>query len=312
MIKRVIAITIAVAFVLSQSVTANAAFTVDKRYGGPAGPEKVGDALVASVDLYTGISTVANLVVDIKEVDSPTTSATELGWTGVTLGVGWEISDHFVEVQYGANQVGWGVQIYTDNMGTAVTADPEYPGDPTTNPNEQPAGLVGDGEPGTGLNANPYLTCPVAILVTGDTPGSGALDTPAEDTAGTPGQPDFVKFFTSGYDEDTGTTGIERAWFWLKDLSSTKWDDTIGTIVGTIEPGELVNDFSPTGDNYATIVNTWGSSSGWVHPTTLQMQMRSGAGTTGTLGVYVAANFATANEKQVYKTGTLTLELYHQ
>jgi hypothetical protein len=215
------------------------------------------------------------------------------------------VSNQYIEVTYDANQVGWGVQIYTDNASI-------YGGDPTTNINQQPAGLIGED--------NDLIACPLAVLVTPSLNDDSTkidasdIETPLVDTDGTPGHEDYVVFFTSGYDQVTGGDP-EKVWMWLKDKSGTKWLDknSDGDIDLTGSYGdpdyEVVSDYS-LGDDYATIVNTLGSSSGWADENTGVMQRDNAA--TSPLNVYVAADFSNANELQNYTTETLTLEIYHQ
>lgn len=286
MIKRLMSITLVVALVLAQSTIAGA-FVSD----GTAGP------FTASVDLSGG-TPVATLSVVIKKV-ADNTADTAIGFAGVTLGANWKKASQYLQVTYNANQIGWGVQIYTDNL--AATANPKYGGDPTTDPSRQPAGLIGV--------QNTLLTCPMAILVTDaviPSPNTN-LQIPVEAGSG-----DAI-YFTSGYDEDTGTAGVEKVWFWLKDKQGTIWNDANNN--GTIEAGEIKPSFNypngyPGADDYATIVSTLGSSSGWVDATSGRMQRDNSSASP--IMVYVAAKFRNARELQEYKTNTLTLEIYHQ
>ena len=307
MIKRAIAITMTVALILAQSTVAGA-FQSDV---------VTIPALTASADLYTGIAPVATMTVTIKNIAGG--SAGSLGWSGVNLGDAWKVSGQYVEVAYNANQSGFGVQVYTDNMPSNVNANPSFGGDPTKYINEQASGLIGAGEPGTGANANNRISCPLAILVTDDVLTSGQIETPVEATSGTPGEDSYLIYFTSGYDENVVKTGSEKVWFWVKDKNTTKWDDldsdgevdtpTTGGGYGVDPTYEVVSNFAD-GEDYATIVNTFGSSTGWYDTNAGRLYRDEEAGTT--LNVYVAAKFSKARERQVYKTNTLTLELYHE
>ena len=274
-----------VALVLAQVNTATA-FVSDLKRG----------PYVAQVNI-TGTPT-ATLTVALKLV-ATNAAATEIGWTGVTLASGWAKADQYLEVTYVANQVGWGVQMYTNNK--ALTAVPQYPGDPTTDPNQQPNGLIGVG--------NSYATCPIAVLVTDvlvTTPATN-VQLPVEVAHGIPGKPSYGFHFTSGYNADPDPlTGVEFVWNWLKDKKGTKWVDDGDDL---LETGELVDSFSATGDDVATIVNTFGSASGWIEPLSGKMLRFNTAASP--IFVYVAAKFTNAKELQVYKTNTLELEIYH-
>ena len=290
MIKRIMSITVDVALVLMQSAAASAAFVSD----GTAGP------YTAKVTI-SGTPT-ASLSVAIKKVADNTASA-DVNWSGVNIGDTWEISTEYLEVTYAANQVGWGVQVYTDNKNNTLNP---YPGDPTVDPSQQPVGLIGVD--------NSAITCPMVVLVTNDTIPATSIITPAKDSSGTPGDPDYVEWFITGYDEIAGGD-YEKVWFWLKDQQGTVWDDknTNGVIDLTGSFGdpdyELVADFVDP-DDYATIVNTLGSSSGRVSAGSGDM-LRDNAAATPII-VYMAADFTNATELQEYKTETLELEIYHE
>jgi hypothetical protein len=302
MIKRLMSITLVVALVLTQTAIAGA-FVSDDTVG----------PYVAKATV-TGAA-VANLSVAIKFVEDNTGSS-DINWSGINIGDTWEISTEYLEVTYEANQVGWGVQIYTDNMNN--TTNP-YTGDPTTDPSEQPVGLIGVD--------SKHITCPIAMLVTDSTitdPGTNlktpektsTADLPTSDPAyALPGDPDYREWFTTGYDQVPGGAH-EKVWFWLKDVSGTAGvdlnDNHVFDLVGSFgEPGyELVAGFSTTGDDYATIVNTFGSSSGWAAAVGGDMQRDTTA--TSPIIVYFAADFSNANELQEYKTETLELEIYHE
>ena len=276
--KKILSTTLVVVYILAQSAIAGA-FVSD----GTQGP------FTAAVDLSGG-TPVGTLSVAVKVVGTGA-AATTLGWSGVNLGDGWKVSGQYLEVTYDANQIGWGVQIYTDNMATA--ANPKYAGDPTTDPAQQPAGLVG--------TVNTMLTCSMAILAYDSSLTATQLAIPVVAIHPTTGD----RYFTTGYDEVAGGDH-EITWFWLKDKSGTEWIDA--NTNGVIDAGEIHATFA-NGDDYATIVNTLGHSSGWVNAVSGIMQ-RGGA--SSPVDVYVAADFTNANELQEYRTNTLTLEIYHQ
>jgi hypothetical protein len=296
MIKRIMSITLVIALVLSQSTLAGA-FVSD----GTVGPFTAGTTVGGAI--------VADLSVLVKTVVGGATVST-LDWAGVSIGDAWEVSTQYLEVTYAANQVGWGVQIYTDNLSV-------YDGDPYTDPSQQPAGLIGVD--------NAYLTCPMAIMVTNTAIAEADIETPVTtSTADLPvldpnyatiTDPDYREWFTTGYDEIPGGSH-EKVWFWLKDVSGTVGDDLDGDGVWDLsgvfgDPGfELVAGFSTTGDDYATIVSSLGSSSGWAAAVGGEMQ-RDGS-SSSPINVYVAADFTNATELQEYKTDTIELEIYHE
>jgi hypothetical protein len=185
-------------------------------------------------------------------------------------------------------------------------ASPKYSGDPAVSINRQPAGLIGEGEP--------LLTCPMAWVALDDT--NVNVPAPVEKTNGLdPGDPDFRIFFESDTDGMWGAQEAESEWLWLKDLSSTKWDDKDGD--GVIDTDgsfgdpdyEIVPDFSLTGDKYSTFVGTPGISTGWgdIEDGTRVYILNPGSPAV----IYLAAKFEKASVLQRYKTNTITLELYH-
>jgi hypothetical protein len=273
--------------VLAQSGIASAAFTSDVKT----------TAITASVDLSTG-TVVKTLTVALKNI-ADGTAATTIGWTGVLLGDGWKKSGQYVEVTYAANQIGWGVQVYTDNLN--ASANPKYAGDPTTNPAQQPAGLIGA--------SNKYLTCPMAILVNDTALTDAQLEVPVQSNPADPGS-----YFTSGYNKVVGGTPDNReiVWFFLKDINGTVWEDADSD--GVIDAGEIKKSFNkPTGypgaDDYATIMSTMGASSGW--SSTVSPYLMQRVASTSPIDVYFAAKFTNATELQIYKTNQIYLELYH-
>lgn len=62
-------------------------------------------------------------------------TATQIGWSNVSAGQGWKLSDQFIQMNLNYDRANWGIQIYTDN--TASGAVPRYSGI------SDPAGLVG-------------------------------------------------------------------------------------------------------------------------------------------------------------------------
>lgn len=302
MIKRIIALTITVAFILAQG-TAYAGYGRDVRRGPYTG----------EADLSTGTAA-ARFAISIRNL-SDSTTATKISWSNVGLGDDWKKADQYLRIRYFGNQRKWGIQIFTDNMGTVLTANPQYDGDPTRYINQQPGGLLGVDRP--------RLTCPIAILTTRrkiSSPDTN-LKVPNEVTSGTPGTPDYVVYFDNGYDEVAEPQGVpvryEKVWYWLKDLSSTKWDADSDND-GVADPSEIVSTFTYPGiDDYATIVNSLGIASGWVDPVTDTMIRdpdlgNQDANSNYPIQVYFAAKFKLARELQIYKTNTITLELYHE
>ncbi len=312
--KRIMSIIIMVALVLGQSTLAMA------RGYDPTDVVTSGPFTASTSATGTGVK---NLYAELMDVGTAT-EATTLGWAGVTAGTtNWKVSGQYVKVGYTADEPSWGVQIYTDNMGTA--ANPKYSGKPLEVNTEQPAGLIGV--------TNDALACPMAILVTDDALATTAVETPVTtSTADLPttdpeyaaiGTPGYKVWFTSGYDKDTSVAGSEKSWFWLKDKKGTAWVDADND--GILDTGELVESFT-NGEDYATIVEARGLSTGWVSGA-MSRDFDLGskdlawdstntnliAGTDlYSLNIYIAADFTNAREAQVYTTNTLTLELYHE
>ncbi len=219
----------------------------------------------------------------------------EIAWSTAELGGGWEIADQYLEISYETSDPSWGAQIYTDNKGDY--ASPKYEGKPREFLRQQPVGLIGE--------LNRFLNCPMAWMALDDT--NTFIPIPVEGAFGTPGQHDYAVYFES----DWGQEAPIGEWCWLKDLNSTKWDDTRGDIPGTLEldKGEIVSDFTLTGDEYSTFVSSTGIATGWYDPddgTRVYILNPESP-----IVIYFAAKFRTARELQKYETNTLTMELYH-
>lgn len=299
MMKKLICIAITVVFVLSQAGVAQAVFGID----GTAGP------YVAEKDL-TNVSIGTSLTVSLRN-RSDNAAATKIDWVGLTTltGAGWTIADQYVEVEYASFEVGWGVQLYTDNI-NAVDANHQFTGDPyDSNAGlPQPAGLVG--------NVQQDKALPMALLVSPVVVSDALLGVPEESGMG----------FSSGadYDDDATTMlysnypGIDALWYYLKDKGNTyaspnpAYDEVTNPDVAQYL---YLTDWDTEGDSMATVVNSMGANSGaanqneTTYKLTANDNMRND--TQSPVRVYVAANFGPAT-KQMYKTDTLTLELYHQ
>ena len=150
----------------------------------------------------------------------------------------------------------------------------------------------------------------MAILVTNSrlTSPSTDIQTPLVDYTGVPGDAHFAVWFTTGYDENTGVTGNEKTWNWLKDVSGTKWIDANAN--DSVDTGEISGTFSASGDDDATIVNTLGSASGW-HNEDSPYEMLRDSSAESPLCVYFAADFDKATEIQSYTTNSISVEIYH-
>lgn len=96
----------------------------------------ISDVLVTKIASATVNSGPGSLTVTVKKI-SDNSPATQIGWSNP--GTGWTEADHYLEIAYNSNDVGWGVQIYTDNHNPA--ADPAYTGSTTQGWEGQ--GLVG-------------------------------------------------------------------------------------------------------------------------------------------------------------------------
>jgi hypothetical protein len=234
-----------------------------------------------------------------KRSDNSVDTGGEITLSTASLGAGWTIADQYLKVAYENSEPSWGIQIYTDNMGDA--ASPKYGGVPTMSLLQQPAGLIGEGEPPL------LITCPMAWMVLDDVDTN--VPVPSENPNGYPkNDPRYKIFFKS---DTNGMWGLEKArgeWSWLKDLESTKWSaDPNGN--GIPDPAEIVSDFSLTGDAYSTFISSIGIATGWgdIDAGTRVYILN----TQSPIVLYLAATFKIARELRKYKTNTITLELYH-
>jgi hypothetical protein len=236
------------------------------------------------------------LSVAIKRRDNDQTED-EVTWSGVELGSGWRISDHYLEIAYDTSDPSWGAQVYTDNMDDS--ASPKYTGDPDMSLHQQPAGLIGE--------LNTLVACPMSWMALDDK--SGDVPVPVEEANEyPPNHPDYKVYFKSDTGGMWGGAEAQSEWLWLKDVNSTKWDeDTNGN--GRPDPEEIIPDFSLTGDEYSTFISPTGIATGWG-------DIDEGArvyimNPESPVFIYLASKFTMAKELQSYKTNTLTLELYN-
>ena len=123
----------------------------------------------------------------------------------------------------------------------------------------------------------------------------------------TPGDAGYRRFFKSDVNGMWGGEPAKAEWAWLKDKSSTKWVDSNSN--GDVDTGELVSDFSLTGDAYSTIADQLGLSANWFDTDGNALYNLNPE---SPIALYFAAKFQKANILQRYKTNTLTLELYHK
>jgi len=79
--------------------------------------------------------------------------ATQLSWNSPVALNGWSVSNQYIELQVDAESEGWGVQMYTDNTGTLIPANPTY----IVSGSSNPAGMV--------EVADPHYTVPLAWSV---------------------------------------------------------------------------------------------------------------------------------------------------
>lgn len=226
----------------------------------------------------------------------------------------WKVADQYIKIAYQANLPGWGVQVYSDN--TSDSANPkwiEQPADPNNTRVDRPAGLVG-------VNAT-YIAVPVAwkAFPGGDyelpqySDGSGFdEDTeyrtnytePKEQAVGNPATDDYyIELYQY---KKTATGDLYGKYCWLVDEGSQKWVDKDDD--GVVDPGEIVSDYSD-GADVNTVVNYLGSST-CTYDSTGTFIYRDAC--TSPVYIVLAAKIATATIKSVYKTNTLTLELYHE
>ncbi|NTV53261.1 MAG: hypothetical protein HGA76_09665 [Candidatus Firestonebacteria bacterium] len=95
-----------------------------------------------------------NLTVVPKNISDNMTAA-QVSWSSVTPT--WKEADQYLAINYFSDQVGWGVQIYTDNHNAG--ANPRYTG--STSSGDEGAGLVG--------NTNTALYAPMGWTAQADT-----------------------------------------------------------------------------------------------------------------------------------------------
>jgi len=244
--------------------------------------------------------------VAIKRRDNNNTEG-EVGWPSMQLGDGWTLAEHYLEITYDPVETAWAVQLYTDNMRTG--ASPKYPGSPTTILAQQPAGLVGE------LNSS--VACPMAWMALDEV--NADVPVPIEtDNGQSPNHPDYKIYFDSSW----GAADPKGEWSWMKDLSSTKWDDKNGNLSLDLTGSfggpdyEIVSDFAEAGnqnvgtDDYSTLLDMNGVSTGWIDISTGMKVYDLNAGSP--VRLYLAAKFQTARERQKYRTNSLTMELYHE
>lgn len=95
----------------------------------------ISDITVANSAEMTLTST-PTMNVTLKNLSDDQT-ATKMTWSSTTSN--WNKSDQYIQIDYDANDIGWGIRIYTDNNN--ASADPSYTG-PTSSGSEG-AGLIG-------------------------------------------------------------------------------------------------------------------------------------------------------------------------
>jgi hypothetical protein len=337
MIKKIMAITIAIAFILAQTGVAQAVFEVNQHYSltqaadDPADPyatDPNGPAFIAEAD-FTGADIVATLTVSLLAA-ADNSGADQIDWLAVTLTDNeWRKSDQYLVVEYEATTPDWGIQMYTDN--THADADPKYSGDPTSNTQHNPAGLIGEVGTGTAI--------PMALLVADELP----VDDPADpsdhwyDYIQEPIEEVGFGRFNSGIDTDSDPTtgdeetGAEVLWFFLTDRAETYFvdynEDGYLTLENPDPEGdpyvygqpeyEIYPKFDPNGDGMATILNEKGAATGvlGLHSSgRFYVQNDDWRNRTAVSPVYVfiAADFGQAKSAQRFRTNTLSIELYHQ
>lgn len=298
--RKLIAIVTALMFVLGTAVPAGA-FTSD-----------VTNVLNAEADFATGIS-------DLKAMPMPQLKDTSTGSnvTGSTISwtydasKTWKIADEYLEITYQANLPGWGIQLYTDNI-NGTPGWVEQPADPDNLNVDRPAGLVG-------VDAT-YIAVPVAWKAF---PG-GDYGTPQySDGSGFNEETEYRTNYTEPKEQAFGDSATDNYYIelyqykvdadhlygkycWLIDKGSEKWDDLDED--DEVDTGEIVSDYSD-GDDVNTVVNYLGSSTCTRH-STLDFYFRDACASP--VYIVLAAKIATATIKSVYKTNTLTLELYHE
>jgi len=212
------------------------------------------------------------MTVALKKI-SDNSVATELSWSGVTLGVTqWKAADQYIEVANTYNRTGWGIQIYTDNCATG--ADPQFY---IVNPSSvNPAGLL--------ATDNKKDVLPLAWRIMGDTTSYANLGIRE---VSDPVSPDEHHLQSTNFPE----TVVYYPWLWMKDARTP-------TIAGEYT-GAFVN-----GEDYVT---TWNENG--VHHAEGPLDYYASPSPNY---VYIGARFTTATTPRTYRTNKLTVELFYE
>ncbi|NQT90692.1 MAG: hypothetical protein HQ558_05510 [Candidatus Omnitrophica bacterium] len=242
--RKLIVIAAALMLVINTAVPASA-FTSD-----------VTRILSAEADLYTSVPDQTTLNAPVLRLVSNNSVKTDnagtpgvdesqlLSWT-YDAGKSWKVANEYIEIGYGANLAGWGIQIYTDN--TNASADPQWterPDPANARPND-PAGLIGSTDPnsdGDATDAVNFIAIPLAwksfpggSYVTPAYSDGSAFDgsteyrtnytEPQERAFGDPATDDY---YVELYQYKSGSGASEKLYgkyCWVTDKASQKWTD---------------------------------------------------------------------------------------
>ncbi|NQT95381.1 MAG: hypothetical protein HQ572_02925 [Candidatus Omnitrophica bacterium] len=278
--KKLLSLLVAIVMVASTSGTALAAFTSDGTEAFTASSGSVGGTAGISEPFS---ATLKNL--------SDDATATDVAWTGVDAGDGWETADQYIEVTGFATYSNWGIQTYTDNED--VSASPQYTG--TNNP----AGLV--------RTDSTIYNLPVCwrtkagyydpVAATYSDPGSAAASSEElEIIQGRDGN------YTVLYDGVTGHapggTDPYFPWFFILDKGT---DDVDVTTTGD----QAFDDYQ--------VDATFIGSAGYHHApgASEPLNFATPNHPQDKYYIYLGANFTLAIPAKTYTTNMLTVEMYH-
>ena len=310
--KKLIALTTVLCFVLSNAVPARAAFTSD-----------VKKVLNAEADLKTGVADKKTLTTTLYSVNTDgtlsTTTATKLSFTYAS-GKTWQLANEVLELTYEANLGGWGVQIYTDN--TSTSASPKWiekPTDSGGNVPDVPAGLIGE------KDVADYIAVPMAWKAMPGVDKDGKTAKPKKVTSVSTST-DFKVDYTIPTERTLSDAFSSKELYQLKDgtdyygkycfITDKKsqgftWtdSDSDGVIDESEKSSIKVVDTFADADEYNVPVNYLGAST-CTYNATGSYIFRDRV--TSPVYVVLAADTSAGTIKSTYKTNTLTLELFHE
>lgn len=253
----------------------------------------------------------------------------------------WKTADQYIEIVYTAGDIGWGIQIYTDN--TNDNADPQWiPLYEDAVDVRTPEGLVADRDgirhmtiplswkafPGKVSDREDYgypeYVLPDAVNSTKGDYYFEYYTEPNEISVNDPGDEDY---YTTLYQYSPDPSAVDPKLYgkycWLIDKSSEKWLDGYDPLTqevidankdGEIQADEIVPTYEDASD-VNSIVNFAGvnTCNRQQYKDVYDRKSKASEGNfTYTMYLVMAAKIGAASIKATYSTSTLTLELYHE